>query len=68
MLDRIYDATLYICALTAAITLNLVINCDLEWYWPVIFLLLYLHPLGILALERIRKAIDKRSKGETASH
>ncbi len=62
MLEKMYDTVLIICAFTAVFTLHLVINGSLEWYWPVIFLLLYLQPLGILAFERIRKAIDKRSK------
>jgi hypothetical protein len=60
MLEKIYNATLIVCAFMAVLTFYLAAKGDAPRYFPVVFLALYLSPVWSFYIEKAVERLKRR--------
>lgn len=62
MLEKIHDFTLIVCAFMAVLTFYMAVVGSAPWYFPVIFLALYLSPIWSFFAQKALERFSKRRR------
>ncbi|MBY3433639.1 hypothetical protein HFN89_05700 [Rhizobium laguerreae] len=62
-MELLFSVIMSFCLLMAILTTYMLHEGTTEWYIPVGFLLLYLHPVGIVVFQWVRGKLKKKPVG-----